>query len=213
MTTPCHIYNNVALIMSLTTLFRLITPFKTIHERPPRIHVFVSYGYVAPVGTTLLVNNTPFTSSFKLHAAPCSVSQQSFSSYPCGFPSIDSNSLGQNSSFPIKKSSFSKIPNTSVTQMPFASIQNVSMSTCFQKSVPKSHADHFDGGWSNELDEMVLSSTFDNAPMTPSEMIFHLQSLLTGEAKAWSTGMVAMVNYTLQHFIAFKKLLETENEL
>ena len=107
---------------------------------------FVSYGYTAPGGSTLPVNSTSFTSNFKISAAPCSASQQSFSIFPFGFPSTDSNSFGQNNSFALTQPSFSNIPNTSVTQMPFASIHNVSMSACFQKSVPKLHADHFDGG-------------------------------------------------------------------
>ena len=96
---------------------------------------FFSYGYTAPGGTTLPVNNTSFTSIFKISAAPCSAPQQSFSTFPFGFPT-DSNSLGQNKSFPLTQSNFSNIPNTSVTHTPFASSHNVSMSTCFQKSVP-----------------------------------------------------------------------------
>ena len=125
---------------------------------------FVSYGYTAPGGTTLPVNNTSFTSNFKISAAPCCAPQQSFSTFPFRFPT-DSNSLGQNNFFPLTQSNFSNIPNTSVKQTPFASSHNVSMSTCFQKSVPKLH----------------------RAPMTSEKMI-HLQSLLTGEAKALVDG-------------------------
>ena len=149
---------------------------------------FVSYGYTAPGGTTLPVNNTSFTSNFKILAAPCSAPQQSFSTFPFGFPT-DSNSLEQNNSFPLTQSNFSKIPNTSVAQTPFASSHNVSMSTCFQKSVPKLHADHFDG---DPLSWMKLYSisqaTIDRAPMTSCEKMIHLQSLFTGEAKALVDG-------------------------
>ena len=76
---------------------------------PAENSLFVSYGYIAPGGTTLPVNNTSFSSSFKISAAPCSASQQSFSSFHCGFPSADSNSVGQNNSFPITQSSFSNV--------------------------------------------------------------------------------------------------------
>ena len=146
---------------------------------------FASYGYTAPRGTTLPFNNTSFASCFKIPGAPCSASQQSFSTFPCGFPSTDSNSIGQNNSFPLTQSTFSTIPNTSVTMMPFASIHNVSRSTCFQKSVPKLFADHFDGdpmSWMKWYS--ILQATIDKALMTPSEMMIHLQSLLTGETKA-----------------------------
>ena len=149
---------------------------------------FVSYGYTAPGGTTLPVNNTSFTSNFKISAAPCSAPQQSFSTFPFGFQP-DSNSLGQNNSFPLTQSNFSYIPDTSVTQTPFASSHNVSMSTCFQKSVPKLHADHFDGdplSWMKWYS--IFQATIDRAPTTSSEKMIHLQSLLTGEGKALVDG-------------------------
>ena len=47
-------------------------------QAPAENSRFVSYGYTAPGGTTLYVNNTSITASFKLSAAPCSASQQSF---------------------------------------------------------------------------------------------------------------------------------------
>ena len=156
---------------------------------PAAISRFVSYGYTAPGGTTLPVNNTSFTSNCKMSAAPCSASQQSFSTFPRGFTSTDSNSLGQNNSFPLTQPSFSNIPNTSVTQMPFAPIHSASMSTCFQKSVPKLHANHFDGdpiSWMKWYS--IFQATIDRAPMTSSEKMIHLQSLLTGEAKALVDG-------------------------
>ena len=43
----------------------------------------------------------------------------------------------------------------------------------------------------------IFQATIDRAPMTSSEKMTHLQSLITGEAKAWSTAMVAAVTYTL----------------
>ena len=58
------------------------------------------------------------------------------------------------------------------------------MSTCFQKSVPKLQATKFDG---NPLDWMkwfsIFQATIDRSPMSLSEKMIHLQSLLTGEAK------------------------------
>ena len=63
------------------------------------------------------------------------------------------------------------------------------MSTCFQKSVPKLHADHFDGDpirWMKWYS--IFQATIDKVPMTSSEKITHLQSLLTGEAKALVDG-------------------------
>ena len=122
---------------------------------------FVSYGYTAPGGTTLPANNTSFTSNFKKSAAP----------------------------FPLTQPSFSNIPNTSVTQMPFASILKVSMSTSFQKFVPKLHADHFDGdpiSWMKWYS--IFQATIDRAPITSSEKMIHLQSLFTGDAKALVDG-------------------------
>ena len=73
--------------------------------------------------------------------------------------------------------------------MPFASIHNVSVSTCFQKSVPKLHAGHFDGDPTRWMKwYSIFQATVDKAPIKPSEKIIHLQSLLTGEAKALVDG-------------------------
>ena len=63
------------------------------------------------------------------------------------------------------------------------------MSTCFQKSVLKLHADHFDGeplSWMKWYS--IFQATTDRAPMTPSEKMIHLRSLLTGEARALVDG-------------------------
>ena len=60
----------------------------------------------------------------------------------------------------------------------------ISMSTCFQKSVRKLQATKFDG---NPLDWMkrfsIFQAAIDRSPMSLSEKMIHLQSLLTGEAK------------------------------
>ena len=66
-----------------------------------------------------------------------------------------------------------------------ASYQNpISMSSCFQKYVPKLKATKFD--W-NPLDWMkwisIFQATIDRSPMSLSEKMIHLQPLLTGEAK------------------------------
>ena len=65
------------------------------------------------------------------------------------------------------------------------------MSQClfFQKSVPKLHADHFDGdpiSWMKWYS--IFQATIDRSPMTSSEKMIHLQSLLTGETKAFVDG-------------------------
>ena len=63
------------------------------------------------------------------------------------------------------------------------------MSTCIQKNVPKLHADHLDGDPMNWMKwYSIFQATIDKAPMTPSEKMIHLQSLLTGEAKALVDG-------------------------
>ena len=49
MTTPCHIYNNAALILSLTLLFRLIPTLKAIRQRPLRIRVWSVMVILHPV--------------------------------------------------------------------------------------------------------------------------------------------------------------------
>ena len=113
---------------------------------------FVSYGYTATGGTILPVNNTSFISNFKTLAAPCSAPQQSFSTFPFGFPT-DSNSLGQNNSFPLTQSNFSNIPNTSVTQTPFASSQclNVDLLSKIRTQIAREPF----WWWSIKLGEMV----------------------------------------------------------
>ena len=73
--------------------------------------------------------------------------------------------------------------------MPFASKHNVSMSTCFQKSVPKLYVDHFDGDPKSRMKwYSIFQATIDRALMISSENLIHLQSLLTGEAKALLDG-------------------------
>ena len=99
--------------------------------------------------------------------------------------------------------------------MPFASIHNVSMSTCFQKSVPKLHADHFDDdpvSWMKWYS--IFQATNDRAPMTPSEKMIHLHLLFTGEAKALVDGYGCSCDvYTLalhrlqEHFGNPKRIL------
>ena len=73
--------------------------------------------------------------------------------------------------------------------MPQFSGQSVSMSTCLQESVPKLNADHFNG---DPLSWMKWFSTFqatiDGAPKTSPKKMIHLQSPLTGEAKALVNG-------------------------
>ena len=76
---------------------------------------FVSCGYTASGATTLLVNNASFTSSYQLH--PAVHHSNRFSTFLCRTASTDCISIGQNNSFPITQSSFSKIPNTSVTHL------------------------------------------------------------------------------------------------
>ena len=75
-------------------------------------------------------------------------------------------------------------PSASTT-LGSAPYQNpISMSTCFQKSVPKLPATKFVG---NPLDCIkwfsIFLPTIDRSPMSLSEKMIHLQSLLTGEAK------------------------------
>ena len=60
MTTPCNIYNNAGLILSLTTLFRLITPLKAIRQRPLRVRVLSVMVILHPV-VQLYLSTTPHT--------------------------------------------------------------------------------------------------------------------------------------------------------
>ena len=66
---------------------------------------------------------------------------------------------------------------------------NSSMSVCFQKSVPKLHAETFNGDpmkWIKWYS--IFKATIDQSPMSSAEKMIHLQSLLTGEAKALVNG-------------------------
>ena len=88
------------------------------------------------------------------------------------------------------------------------------MSTCFQKSVRKLHPDHFDGdptSWMKRYS--IFQATIDEASMTPADMMNHLQSLSTGEAKALVDGYGCNGTYELQQLIAFKNILEIQSEL
>ena len=63
------------------------------------------------------------------------------------------------------------------------------MSVCFQKSVPKLHAETFNGDpmkWIKWYS--IFKATIDQSPMSSAEKMIHLQSLLTGEAKALVDG-------------------------
>ena len=63
------------------------------------------------------------------------------------------------------------------------------MSVCFQKSVPKLHPETFNGDpmkWIKWYS--VFKATIDQSPMSSAEKMIHLQSLLTGEAKALVDG-------------------------
>ena len=66
------------------------------------------------------------------------------------------------------------------------------MSACFQKPAPKLYVDHFDGdpiSWKKWYSFFLFfQSNIDRASMTPSEKLFHLQSLITGEVKALVDG-------------------------
>ena len=76
------------------------------------------------------------------------------------------------------------------TTLGSASYQNpISMSACFQKSVPKLQAAKFDGNplhWVKWFS--IFQATIDCSPMSLSEKMIHLQSLLTGEAKHLKDG-------------------------
>ena len=64
-----------------------------------------------------------------------------------------------------------------------------SMSSCFQKSVPKLQATRFDGNplkWLKWFS--VLQATIDRSPMSSAEKMIHLQSHVIGEAKALQNG-------------------------
>ena len=103
----------------------------------------VSSSCTAPGGATY---NGHTTSSFsRSSTAPFSTSQSSFVSFPVVYPSTIVTSLCQNYTNPSNPSTFSSFSQPIVSQMPQFSEQSVSMSTCFQKSVPKLNADHFNG--------------------------------------------------------------------
>ena len=143
----------------------------------------VSSSCTAPGGSTY---NGHTTSSFlRSSTAPSSTSQPSFVSVPVGYPSTNVTSLCQNYPNPSNPSTFSSFSQPIVSQLPQFSGQSVSMSTCFQKSVPKLNADHFNGdslSWIKWFS--TFQATIDRAPMASPEKMIHLQSLLTGEAKA-----------------------------
>ena len=108
------------------------------------------------------------------------------------------SSANQDTSFHVSNSnpSWRFLPNQQFSEpsasatLGSASYQNpISMSTCFQKSEPNLQATKFDG---NPLDWMKWFSIFpaaiDRSPMSLSEKMIHLQSLLTGEAKSLIDG-------------------------
>ena len=64
-----------------------------------------------------------------------------------------------------------------------------SMSVCCQQSVPKLHAETFNGDpmkWINWYS--IVKATIDQSSMSSDEKMIHLQSLLTGEANALVDG-------------------------
>ena len=66
---------------------------------------------------------------------------------------------------------------------------NSSASVCFQKSAPKLHAEAFNGDpmkWIKWYS--IFKATIDQSSMSSAEKMIHLQSLLTGEAKALVDG-------------------------
>ena len=147
----------------------------------------VSSSCTAPGGSTY---NGHTTSSFlRFSTAPYSTSQPSFVSVPVGYLSTNVTSLCQNYPNPSNPSTFSSFSQPIVSQMPQFSGQSVLICTCFQKSVPKLNADHFNG---DPLSWMKWFSTFqatiDRSPMISPEKMIHLQSLLNGEAKALVDG-------------------------
>ena len=63
------------------------------------------------------------------------------------------------------------------------------MSVCFQKSVPKLHAETFNGDPMKCMKKYsIFKATIDQSPMSSAEKMIHLQSLLTGEARALADG-------------------------
>ena len=63
------------------------------------------------------------------------------------------------------------------------------MSVCFQQSVPKLHAETLNSDpmkWIKWCS--IFKATIDQSPMSSAEKMIHLQSLLTGEAKALVDG-------------------------
>ena len=99
----------------------------------------------------------------------------------------NNSSVNQDTSYHISNNNSSWIflpnqqfsdPSASAT-LGSASYQNpISMSTCFQKSVPKLQATKFDGSsldWMNWFD--IFQATVDRSPMSLSEKMIHLQLL------------------------------------
>ena len=90
-----------------------------------------------------------------------------------------------------------------------------SMSVCFQKSVPKLHAETFNGDpmkWIKWYS--IFKATIDQSPMSSAEKMIHLQSLLTGEAKALVDGYgcngglyAAALSRLQEHFCNLKRIV------
>ena len=104
------------------------------------------------------------------------------------------SSVNQDTSFHISNSNplWRFLPNQQISDpSAFATLGSssyqklISMSICIQKSVPKLQATKFDD---NPLDWMkwfrIFQAPIDRSPMSLSEKMIHLQSLLTGEAKS-----------------------------
>ena len=129
----------------------------------------------------------------------------------------NNSSLNQDTSFHISNSnpSWRFLPNQQILDpsasatLGSASYQKpISMSTCFQKSVPKLQATKLDG---NTLEWMkwlsICQATIDRLPMSLSEKMIHLQSLLSGEATSLIDGYgcngslyVPVLNRLEKHF-------------
>ena len=63
------------------------------------------------------------------------------------------------------------------------------MSACFQKSVPKLHAEMFNEDAMKRIKwYSIFKATIEQSNMSSAEKMIHLQSQLTGEAKALVDG-------------------------
>ena len=149
----------------------------------------VDSSFTAPGGYTYIGHTT--SSFLRSSTASCSTFQQSSSSAPVEYPSTKVTSLSQNYLNTPNPPTFSSFSQPIVSQIPQFSGASVSMSTCFQKSVPKMNADLFNGdplSWMKWF--ITFQATIERAQMTSSKKMIHLQSLLTGEAKAIVDGYV-----------------------